>query len=159
MALVHESLYGSDNLAVVNFAEYAKNLSEQLVRSYCLTPGRIRLIADLEAVHMSIDLAVPCGLILNEIVTNAVKHAFEGAAGGEIRLGLKRVADDSCVLSVADTGGGLPQYLDVSNSPTMGLRLVRLLTRQIGARFELVSVAPGTQARLTVKLSPNVQSG
>ena len=158
MALVHESLYGSENLSVVDFAEYAKNLTSQLIRSYGLTPGKIRLVEDLETMLMNIELAVPCGLILNEIVTNSVKHAFNGVDHGEIRLSLKRKGADDCELSVADNGAGLPRDFDVAGSPTLGLRLVRSLTRQVSGQFEMEAASPGTRARLTLRLGTHADS-
>lgn len=158
MALVHESLYGSENLSVVDFAEYAKNLTSQLIRSYGLTPGKIRLVEDLETMLMNIELAVPCGLILNEIVTNAVKHAFNGVEHGEIRLSLKRKGADDCELSVADNGAGLPRDFDVTSSPTLGLRLVRSLTRQVSGQFEMEAASPGTRARLILRLGTHADS-
>ncbi len=105
---------------------------------------------------MSVALAVPCGLILYEIVTNAVRHALAGARRGEIRLGLHRTPNGSCLLSVADDGSGLPPQFDAEDSPSPGLRLIRSLTRQIGGRFELVPAFPGTEARLTVRLEQHV---
>ncbi|QSA98480.1 sensor histidine kinase [Methylococcus sp. EFPC2] len=152
MALVHESLYGSQNLAAVDFAEYARRLSVQLVQSYSLPAGEIHLSTDMAPVRMSIDLAVPCGLILNELVTNAVKHAFPGSRGGRIDLALHCNEDGTGVLIVADDGIGLPPDLVVEKSPSLGLRLIRSLARQIDARFELLPAHPGTQARLTLRI-------
>lgn len=150
MALVHESLYGSQNLAAVDFAEYARRLSGQLVQSYSLPSDEIQLNSELDPVRMSIDLAVPCGLILNELVTNAVKHAFPSGHGGKIHLALHRSEDGICVLSVTDDGIGLPAKLAVENSPSLGLRLIRSLARQINAQFELLPSHSGTEARLTL---------
>jgi two-component sensor histidine kinase len=133
----------------VEFAEYARNLSSQLINTYSLSPGQIRLATDMEPVRIGIDLAVPCGLILNELVSNAVKHAF-GAGPGEIRVRLRRIEQGRCVLGVADNGVGLPDGLDLETATSLGLRLIRSLTRQIGGQFELLPGRPGTDARLTL---------
>lgn len=150
MALVHETLYRSENLAAVDFAEYARNLGAQLVQSYGLSTGRIELKIDMEAVKMSVDLAVSCGLILNELVTNAVKHAFPDGMRGEIRLALHRQEEGRCVLSVADTGVGLPPNMVAATASSLGMRLIRSLTRQIDGQFELASTSYGAEARLTL---------
>ncbi|WP_051906952.1 PAS domain S-box protein [Methylomarinum vadi] len=151
MALVHESLYSSENMAAVNFAEYAKNLSEQLISTYGVT-NHIQLTTEMDVVLMGIDTAVPCGLILNEIITNAVKHAFSGSQAGKMRIVIRR-ADDFCVISVCDDGIGFPTNLDVDTSPSLGLRLIRSLARQVGGQIEFMPTDPGTEARLTVPLA------
>ena len=102
---------------------------------------------DVESVVMGVDLAVPCGLILNELISNALKHGFPNGAG-EINLTLRRGQEGKCVLSVEDTGVGVPSDLDISTSKSLGLRLVRLLTQQIHGSFELAKSDPGTSAHL-----------
>ncbi|HLK56732.1 MAG TPA: PAS domain S-box protein [Chthonomonadaceae bacterium] len=150
MALVHETLYQSDNLAGVNFAEYARALGEQLIRTYSLPTRTIILKTELDPVPMNIDLAVPCGLILNELLTNALKHAFPGGRDGEIRLSLHREAEGACVLCVTDNGVGLPAEMAHESTKSLGLRMMRSLTRQIDGKFELVAAHPGATARLTL---------
>lgn len=160
MALVHETLYESENLAAVDFAQYALSLSKQLVTTYSLPGANVHLKADMEPVTMNLDVAVPCALILNEVMTNTLKHAYppghnsgHGAgAGGEVRLALRREHDGACVLEVSDKGVGLPADLDFDSTNSLGLRLIRSLTRQIDANFVLRSTHPGTQARLTLRL-------
>jgi len=151
MALVHEKLYRSENLAAVDFGEYAATLSTQLLRTYATSPDRVQLTSDLESVKMPLDFAVPCGLILNEMITNALKHAFIDNRRGEIRLLVRKHAEDTCILSVADNGVGIPVDLDVESSTSMGLRLIRLLTNQIDGQFEFVRHNPGTEARLLIR--------
>ncbi|WP_082880843.1 PAS domain S-box protein [Methylomonas sp. DH-1] len=153
MALVHESLYGSENFAAVNFAEYARNLSEQLIHTYGLTTNQIQLTTDMDTLLIGIDLAVPCGLILNELLTNAIKHAFPNGQQGMIRLGLRFTDNDRVFrLLVSDNGIGLPTGLNIETCPSLGLRLIRSLTRQVGGHFEFAATHPGTEARLTVRL-------
>ena len=90
MALVHDRFYHSDNFAKVDFAEYAEELANQLVRNYALTPGAIRLNFEVERISLAVDQAVPCGLILNELVANSIKHAFPPGRAGVITVGLMR---------------------------------------------------------------------
>jgi two-component sensor histidine kinase len=103
---------------------------------------------------MSMGLAIPCGLILNELITNAMIHAFPDGRSGELWVTLRRENDDSVLLRVADNGVGLREGLVVESSPTLGLRLIRSLTRQIDGEFELTRSQPGTEARLKVKVEP-----
>jgi len=148
MALVHESLYGSDNLARIDFAEYARGLAEDLLASHGSPSVQVRLRTELEPVTMGADLAVPCGLILNELVSNAFKHGFPEGVGGEIKLTLRSDTRGRYTLCVQDNGVGIPVGLDIKKSQPLGLKLVRLLTQQIRGSFELVKCDPGTSANV-----------
>jgi two-component sensor histidine kinase len=149
MALVHETLYRSENFAAVDFAEYTSSLSERLLRSHSPPGSRISLHTDLESIALGIDLAVPCGLILNELVTNALRHAFGPDAIGAIRVVLRRNEGGEAMLQVIDDGVGVPSTLDVESLSSLGMRLVRSLTRQVDGTFGLYPATPGTEARLT----------
>jgi len=155
MALVHESLYGSDNLARIDFAQYAQSLAEDILASHRKPGAPVQLKMDLEPVTMGVDLALPCGLILNELISNALKHGFPNGAGGEIQLSLRGVADRECTLSVVDSGVGVPPDLDVSGTKSLGLRLVRLLTQQIRGTFTVAKSDPGTVASLQFMVDQN----
>jgi two-component sensor histidine kinase len=157
MALVHETLYRSENIARINFAEYAQALAKDILSSHESPNGPVRLKSDLEPVIMSIDLAVPCGLILNELISNAFKHGFPEGAGGEITVTLRSGPQGGCTLCVQDSGVGIPSDLDLSTSKSLGLRLVRSLTQQIRGMFELVRIDPGTSANLHFKVDPNAR--
>ena len=134
MALVHEMLYRSQDLARVDFPQYVRALLPQLFRSY--NPGgRIRYRVEIDEIVFGVDLAVPCGLIINELVANALKHAFPGDRRGEICVRM-RLEQDRYRLSVEDDGIGFPAGLDVSQTGTLGLQLVRTLTEQIGGRLQ-----------------------
>ena len=152
MALVHETLYGSENLARIDFAKYAGTLTKDILASYEDPNVSVRLRSELEPTVMSIDLAVPCGLILNELVSNAFKHAFPNGARGEIELSLHKEANGECVLCVKDDGVGVPAEIDINATSSLGLKLIRALTRQIHGSFELIRVQPGTMARLQFKV-------
>jgi len=154
MALVHESLYGAENLARIDFAEYARNLAEDILASHGTPSAPVRLKTELEPVTMGADLAVPCGLILNELVSNAFKHGFPEGTEGEIRLTLRSQAGGRYTLCVQDSGIGIPTGLDLRTNQSLGLKLVRLLTQQIRGTFELVRSDPGTVAHLHFEVKP-----
>jgi two-component sensor histidine kinase len=118
MNLVHEKLYQSQNLSNVNLDEYVGDLVQLLAAAYQATPARIALRLDTERVSTLIDTAVPCGLILNELISNALEHAFPGGRAGEIRVGLHRTDQAEIILEVSDNG------FDFRNSGTFGLRMV-----------------------------------
>ena len=143
MALIHEHLYRSENLAAVDLAAYLKNLCQQLFRTMLITPGTIQLHCDLVPVHIEIDQAIPCGLLVNELVSNALKHAFPTGQGGEVRVELHpQDYPPGWRLRVADNGVGLPPDLSPDYATTMGLRLVSDLARQLGGRLQ-IGAGPG----------------
>jgi two-component sensor histidine kinase len=148
MALVHESLYGSENLARIDFAEYAQSLAKDIFSSHGSPGVSIRLKSELDPVVMDADLAVPCGLILNELISNALKHGFPNSAGGEVKVTLRSGRDGRCDLCVEDNGVGIPADLDVNTNKSLGLKLVRSLAQQIRGTFEVAKVNPGTAAHL-----------
>jgi two-component sensor histidine kinase len=148
MALVHESLHRSEDMACIDFAEYARTLAEDIFSSHASPSAPVRLKTKLERVIMSVDLAVLCGLILNELISNALQHAFPNGGGGEIQVTLRSWPDGKCSLRVEDNGVGIPMDLDVNADKSLGLRLVRSLTRQIRGLFELSKVDCGTLACL-----------
>ena len=155
MALVHESLYGAENLARIDFAEYARNLAEDILASHGSPTLPVRLKTELEPVIMGADLAVPCGLILNELVSNAFKHGFPEGTEGEIKLTLRSDAGQRYTLCVQDSGVGIPAGLDLKTNQSLGLKLVRLLTQQIRGSFELARTDPGTIAYLQFEVKQN----
>jgi PAS domain S-box-containing protein len=156
MAMVHEALYRADSLSEVDFADYARSLCQQLLTTYVVEGARVRLSTALEPVPLNIELAIPFGLILNEMMTNALKHAFPGGRAGTLLLALQRHGEHGCVLRLVDDGVGLDAHGVDPPQETLGLRLVRLLAGQLGGEFELLSRQPGTEARLTV---PNLAHG
>jgi two-component sensor histidine kinase len=147
MALVHETLYQSEGLGVVDLAEYAGALCQQLLATYATPDRPVELKTDMESLRMNIEIAVPCGLILNELITNALKHAFQDRGSGAIELIFRRTPGGGGVLRVRDNGGGVVAAQAASNS--LGLRIVRLMARQIDAAFNLASTAGGAEASLT----------
>ena len=148
MALLHESLYESADLSQVDFPAYIQQLAQHLLRSYGVAGDRIRLVTDLDDLRLTLDAAVPCGLIINELVSNSLKYAFPAERRGEIHLALKEIPGGQARLVVADDGIGLPAGIDIEKTRSLGLRLVRTLAQQLGAELA-VQAAPGTTISLT----------
>jgi two-component sensor histidine kinase len=139
MALVHEKLYHSDNLSNINFGEYLESVVGQLIRSY--SREGIRLALSLESIEMDVEVAIPCGLVVNELVTNALKHAFPDDGTGTISVGLRRLSDRIIELTVADDGIGIPADADIRNATSMGLTLVQALTEQMSGDVRIERTA------------------
>lgn len=138
MALIHEILYQSSNLANLNFAEYVQTLVNNLFTSYNVNRAAIELRVDVQAgATLDVDRAVLCGLIINELVTNALKHGFGGDRHGEVLIKLVNSGDDLLTLSVGNNGQELPPDFDVSNVRSMGLSLVMSLIKQIKGNLEV----------------------
>jgi two-component sensor histidine kinase len=155
MALVHESLYGSENLARIDFAEYARTLANNILSAHRTSADAVKLQSEMDSVTMSVDLAVPCGLILNELMSNAFKHGFPNGGNGEIRLRLRKEASGTCSLCVEDSGVGVSGDVDLAEPKSLGLRLVMALTRQIRGSFQLANTNPGTAACLRFMVDTN----
>lgn len=154
MALVHEKLYQSGDLAQLDFAEYITGLLRYLWRAHGAAAARVRLTLDLHAVPLPVDAAVPCGLILNELATNALKHGFHHRSEGEVTVGLSLDAATRRVcLRVRDNGNGLPPDLNWRESPSLGLRLVQMLAQQLQGTVE-TGPPPGAEFRVVFPLLP-----
>jgi PAS domain S-box-containing protein len=156
MAMIHEKLYLTNDLAQLNFADYATSLLRSLWRSHSTLANKVRLNLAVVPVALSIEAAVPCGLILNELAGNALKHAFPNDSGGEVTVGLEHDTTTSAIcLWVRDNGVGLPSGLDWRRSPSLGLRLVQILTGQLRGTVE-TGTGPGAEFQVTFPL--NAQS-
>jgi two-component sensor histidine kinase len=130
MALVHEKLYQSKDFIEIDLNEYIQILVDNLFSSYNINKESVGLVTDIDNIHLDIDRLIPCGLILNELITNSLKHAFKDGEEGEIRIAFK-AADNKVGFSVMDNGRGLPENVDFSNPQTLGLKLISSLTRQL----------------------------
>ena len=133
MALIHENLYRSDSLLEINFHDYIEMLTNGLVRFYRFDRLAISLHLDVEDIYLDIDTAVPCGLIINELVSNSLKHGYHGREGdGHIRVCFKKTDDgENYSFSVSDDGNGIDASIDLEQSSSMGLEIVRILTEQL----------------------------
>jgi two-component sensor histidine kinase len=136
MALVHESLYRTGDLARFNFAHYIESLTSHLFQAHVAESSGICLAMELDEVVLDVDTAIPCGLILNELLTNAFKYAFPDGRSGTIHITL-RAADEHVTLSVRDTGIGLPKDFELGSTESLGLQLVGMMTEQLGGMLTL----------------------
>jgi PAS domain S-box-containing protein len=141
MALIHERLYRSEDFSRVDFAQYVNGLTTYLVRSYAGDTRSFNLQVDVQDVSLGVDLAIPCGLIINELVSNCLKHAFTERERGEVTVGLRKEGG-SYLLRVEDNGVGLPGDVDLKKVESLGLQLVETLSTQIGASVTVATV-PG----------------
>ncbi|NEO29781.1 MAG: PAS domain S-box protein [Symploca sp. SIO3C6] len=149
MALVHERLYSSTSLEEINFAEYIENLTSHLIQSYGLATEPIEIKLNCQEVFLNLDKAITCGLIINELISNALKYAFPHKTGGlvEIRLNCE---GEQLFLSIKDNGVGLPKNLNLQVPTTLGLQLVQILTQQLEGELDL-DQSQGTE--FTIKFS------
>jgi PAS domain S-box-containing protein len=139
IALVHEKLYGSKDLARIDLAGYARTLSNELLQSYKINPGEIDLIVQTDdAVCVDINKAIPCGLILNELISNALKHAFPGDGSGELRVTIHETKNTEIEIIVRDNGMVLPDDVDIHQPRSVGLHLVNgLVKNQLDGQIEV----------------------
>lgn len=137
IALVHEKLYQSEDLSCIDFTEYLQLLIKQLINSYGVNPEKIEIAINAFGITLGIDRAIPCALIINEIVSNSLKHAFPSEREGIIRIALNRNEKGEYTLILSDNGIGLPETLEFENTETLGLQLVRTLVQQLKGSIRL----------------------
>ena len=137
MALVHEKLYQSQDLARIDFSEYVQSLVKELFRSYRIGRNTIALQIEIDDISLNIDTAIPCGLLINELVSNALKHAFKHQPKGQIKVQLQPGQNKQLCLTVSDNGVGFPHDLDFRNTESLGLQLVCTLTEQLEGTVEM----------------------
>ena len=138
MALIHEVLYLSENFDEINFSDYIKRITNHLFSMFSRKAKKIQLELDVGEFYLEIDKAIPCGLIINELVSNAFKHAFPNDKAGKIQVHLD-VKVDRYTIAVKDTGVGFPDDMDMRNTETLGLQLVNDLVNQIDGSYEMQS--------------------
>jgi two-component sensor histidine kinase len=135
MALIHDDLYQSEDVRSINFGKYLKTLVSRLIASYRRT-GSVTFVPVVDDLTLTIEKAIPCGLIVNELCTNTLKYAFpQGADIGrrpELRIELHQLKDNHISLSVSDNGVGFPTGIDFFTSPSLGIQIVQRLVHQIG---------------------------
>lgn len=151
MAQIHEMLYQSANYARVPFAKYAEDLTTRILSASGTSPGNVTLHFDLDEVSLPVAQAIPCGLILNELVTNSLKHAFPNGAHGTIRVALRLAGDKLVTLSVADDGTGISPELDLATLTSLGVQLVITLVEQLEGHFEVIRL-PGSTFNISFPL-------
>jgi two-component sensor histidine kinase len=150
MGLIHEKLYRSEILASIDFKAYIKMLVDELIRSYGVDTHQITVMIEVEDVFLDVDTAIPCGLIINELVSNSLKHAFPDGRKGEITLSLHS-HNGNVILIVNDDGVGIPDSVDLTTTETLGLRLVSILVEgQLEGEITLTK-REGTAFRITFR--------
>lgn len=148
MALIHEKLYQSESLAGVDLSGYVRDLIRSLFTTYRFEPGAVALNTNIGDVFLDIDTSVPLALIINELVSNSLEHAFPDGGKGHIRVDLYEDDDGRFKLTVADNGIGLPEDFDFQNAESLGLQLVKALVEQLDGTIEL-DKAGGTRFDIT----------
>jgi PAS domain S-box-containing protein len=148
MALIHEILLRSKDIAKIDFAEYIKNISVQIFRLYGAYSRKIRLETNVENIMLDVDTAIPCGLIVTELVTNSLKYAFGEAQEGSIYIEFSSDGAHTLTLLVRDNGSGFPKDVDFQNVESLGLKLVVALAKQLSGTVEL-DHASGTTFKVT----------
>jgi len=150
MAIIHEHLYGSGHLNRINFSDYASTLSRELHQAFVGQPGRIAINLALEPIELGIEQAVPCGLILNELLSNAFKYAFPDGRQGEVSISFRESVPGTLELAIEDDGIGLPPgLLGNSETKSLGLRIVSILTTQLNGTLEQ---QPSAGTRVVIRL-------
>jgi two-component sensor histidine kinase len=139
MAIVHTKLYNSGDYEFINFGEYVKSLTENFQSAYGYKLRNVRFNIDIDNIIINIDTAIPCGLIINELISNSIKYAFPEDKEGEIGISLARTGEGKLHLKVKDNGEGVDDGIDLGKAETLGIQLVTLLTRQMNGTMEVVS--------------------
>lgn len=152
MAYIHESLYQNKSFTSVNFSDYIATLTNNIIQSYSVSEEKVKLILNLEKINLNLDSSIPTGLIVNELITNAIKHAFPSSTRGHINVNLKS-ENNTVYLEVKDNGVGFDSNIDFRNTNSLGLQLVRTLIDQIEGDLKFKSEKDkGTEVLITFKM-------
>ena len=147
MALIHERLYKSENLSKIKAEEYIEKLIDYLEGTYHFPSWDIEITTDIKSLFLNIDIAIPCGLIINELVSNSIKYAFPKNRKGRISVSLQPDDMDNLNLTIKDNGIGIPLAMDTLNSQSLGLQLVNLLVKQLNGTMD-IDGTNGTTVRI-----------
>lgn len=149
IALVHEKLYRSHNLSNINFSQYIADLTTHLFDSYHVSSNDIQLKIQVDNVHLDVETAIPCGLIINELVSNALKYAFPVQPTGEIQVSVYQEPDQKLILTVRDDGIGLPEDFELKQTKTLGMTLIQGLVKQLRGDLE-INNDQGTEFKISL---------
>jgi two-component sensor histidine kinase len=148
MAYIHESLYQNKTFSSINFNDYLLQLINNIIHSYSVSPEKIKLTVNCEKIILNLDTSIPLGLIINELVTNSIKHAFPATSKGNIAINLK-TQNKFVILTVEDSGVGIGADISPENSGTLGLQLVYTLIDQINGSISFERLQPqGTRVNI-----------
>jgi two-component sensor histidine kinase len=155
IALIHEKLYQSQDYARVPFVEYVRSLASTVFGAARVSRGAVALELALEDIALPVDKAIPCGLILNELISNALKHGFPKRRAGRVRIALATTkAEAAFTMTVCDDGVGFPEGFDPDGCRTLGVQLVRMLARQLGGEVSFgAEPGGGAAVRLAIPLT------
>ena len=148
MAMVHEKLYRAKDLSQIDFSEYLNTLARNIFLDQQVKPDQVQLHLDIDQINLDINKAVPLGLIINELITNAFKHAFRGGRKGNLWVRLKKIGERGVELTVKDDGVGFPKGLDWKKAESLGLVIINTLVEQIDGKIELIPDG-GTEFKIT----------
>ena len=137
MALIHERLYKSENLSKIKACEYIKNLVEYLEGTYQSPSRDIEITTEIADLYLNLDVAIPCGLIINELVSNSMKYAFPQNHDGKIKVSLQTDNKEYIVLTITDNGIGIPLNFKTVNPQSLGLELVKLMAKQLNGKMAI----------------------
>jgi two-component sensor histidine kinase len=153
IALIHEKLYQSKDYSRIPFSDYAKSLAANIFRVSGVSPENTKLIAEFEGVALAVDKAIPCGLILNELITNALKHAFPNERRGTVCVHMGWAGPGELEILVSDDGIGINSGSNIPKSDSLGMQLVRTLVEQLDGHMEILHDG-GTTFRITFPVKP-----
>lgn len=148
MALIHEKLYKSKNLSKIDFEDYIKHLTSHLLQIYAISKVKVDMKINASQVFLTVDTAIPTGLIINELVSNSLKHAFPDKKEGKIEIELKQTSQGEYYLKVKDNGCGIKKDVNLSSTTTLGMQLISMLTKQLAGE---VKIENGTGTEVTIK--------
>jgi PAS domain S-box-containing protein len=144
MSFIHETLYQTNNFSSIHFGNYLKNIVKNLVHTYFIKEGKVFIEFDTEDIELDLDTSIPCGLIVNELVSNAFKYAYDGIKNPKLIIKLKKCSANEILIGVKDNGKGLPKNFNINEPSTLGLQLVMALCNQIEAKLEW-KISNGTE--------------
>jgi two-component sensor histidine kinase len=136
MALIHENLYSNESLANIRFANYVQSLSGNIARTYADKQSIVRFDYNIEDAYLPIDIAIPCGLIINELISNSFKYAFKDRTQGTIGIHFKNLGEEKYQLSVFDDGVGIPHDLDITKTRSLGMKIIHKLVKQLDGTLD-----------------------
>jgi len=148
MALIHKNLYQEENLVGVNAAEYIDKLTDSLMASYQISENKVNIKKDIDPIQLDVDVVIPLGLILNELITNSLKYAFEEKEKGAIQMSLKK-EEQGLRLKLSDNGKGLPDNFNFEQLSSLGFRLIKAFAQKLEASLNITS-KKGTQVELFI---------
>ncbi|MFC1769481.1 bacteriohemerythrin [Nitrospirota bacterium] len=139
MSMIHERLYQSSDISSINLPEYINSLATQLFDTYRTDASNVKLLVDIPNISLDVDTVIPCGLIINELLSNALKHAFPGSREGVISISIETQSNGNRTLMVKDNGIGIPESFDISKTRSLGMKIVNSLASQIGCGVEIIN--------------------